>query len=213
MKQEQTEPSQAGRASIDPKSLVITKSLTQTRKARNDQSGEGFIIQSSVSRDNHQPRSQQGRRQQAQQNNYLPTQQLPQSSYPGYQDQHHNNMPYNNGQIDTPSYQQPPRQNNNTAAQRNIVLVCNLDPRATAEDVGVSTKRKINIHVALTCVLLKEACSVFGPILSCDILLDPMGRPLNEAEIEFVYANSAEECVSKLDNGIADGNMIYSQYT
>lgn len=49
---------------------------------------------------------------------------------------------------------------------------------------------------------------MFGPILSCDILLDPMGRPLNEAEIEFVHSNSAEECVSKLDNGIADGNII-----
>ncbi|KAI7880805.1 uncharacterized protein EV154DRAFT_428781, partial [Mucor mucedo] len=73
--------------------------------------------------------------------------------------------------------------------QRNIVLICNLDPRATAEDVG-------------------EACSVFGPILSCDILVDPMGRPLNEAEIEFVYSNSAEECVSKLDNGIADGRVV-----
>lgn len=49
---------------------------------------------------------------------------------------------------------------------------------------------------------------MFGPILSCDILLDPMGRPLNEAEIEFLYPSSAEECVSKLDNGMADGNLI-----
>jgi hypothetical protein len=32
-----------------------------------------------------------------------------------------------------------------------------------------------------------------------------MGRPLNEAEIEFLYPSSAEECVSKLDNTVADG--------
>lgn len=54
----------------------------------------------------------------------------------------------------------------------------------------------------------QEACSTFGPILSCDILLDPMERPLNEAEIEFLYPNSAEECVAKLDNSIADGNVF-----
>lgn len=37
------------------------------------------------------------------------------------------------------------------------------------------------------------------------MLLDPMGRPLNEAEIEFMYPDSAEECVAKLDNNFADG--------
>jgi RNA recognition motif-containing protein len=51
---------------------------------------------------------------------------------------------------------------------------------------------------------------MFGPILSCDILLDAMGRPLNEAEIEFLYPNSAEECVAKLDNGMADGKKVKS---
>lgn len=49
---------------------------------------------------------------------------------------------------------------------------------------------------------------MFGPILSCDILLDPMGRPLNEAEIEFLYPSSAQECVTKLDNGMADGKYF-----
>ncbi|GAN08408.1 hypothetical protein MAM1_0203d07919 [Mucor ambiguus] len=73
--------------------------------------------------------------------------------------------------------------------EKKIVLVCNLDPRATAEDVG-------------------EACSMFGPILSCDMLLDPMGRPLNEAEIEFMFADSAKECVAKLDNTLADGRLL-----
>ncbi|KAF1799450.1 hypothetical protein V8B55DRAFT_1538632 [Mucor lusitanicus] len=73
--------------------------------------------------------------------------------------------------------------------EKKIVLVCNLDPRATAEDVG-------------------EACSMFGPILSCDMLLDPMGRPLNEAEIEFMHADSAKECVAKLDNNLADGRLL-----
>ncbi|KAI9470049.1 MAG: hypothetical protein EXX96DRAFT_492122 [Benjaminiella poitrasii] len=73
--------------------------------------------------------------------------------------------------------------------QNTIVLICNLDPRATAEDVG-------------------EACSIFGPILSCDMLLDPMGRPLNEAEIEFMYPESAKECVAKLDNQLADGRIL-----
>ncbi|CAO3684239.1 unnamed protein product [Rhizopus stolonifer] len=71
----------------------------------------------------------------------------------------------------------------------NIVLLCNLDPRATAEDVG-------------------ETCSMFGPIISCDMLLDPMGRPLHEAEVEFAYSQSAEECVSKLDGEIADGRVL-----
>ncbi|KAI8970007.1 hypothetical protein BDF20DRAFT_787926, partial [Mycotypha africana] len=71
-----------------------------------------------------------------------------------------------------------------------IVLICNLDPRATAEDVG-------------------EACSLFGPILSCDILVDTMGRPLNEAEVEFLYAESARDCVAKLDKNIADGRVLH----
>ncbi|KAI9255993.1 hypothetical protein BY458DRAFT_442030 [Sporodiniella umbellata] len=71
----------------------------------------------------------------------------------------------------------------------NIVLLCNLDPRATAEDVG-------------------ETCSMFGPIMSCDMLLDPMGRPLYEAEVEFMYTQSAEECVAKLDGEIADGRVL-----
>lgn len=143
MKHEQIEQNHVGRGSIDPKALVITKTLTQTKKTRNDQSGESFVIQSSITRDNRQPRPQQARRQQPQQqHNYPPTQQLPQSSYPGYQDQHHNSLPYNNEHIDTLSYQQPPRPNNNPVPQRNIVLICNLDPRATAEDVGVSSEKK-----------------------------------------------------------------------
>lgn len=49
---------------------------------------------------------------------------------------------------------------------------------------------------------------MFGPILSCDMLLDPMGRPLNEAEIEFMHADSAKECVAKLDNNLADGRLL-----
>lgn len=49
---------------------------------------------------------------------------------------------------------------------------------------------------------------MFGPILSCDMLLDPMGRPLNEAEIEFMYADSAKECVLRLDNSLADGRLL-----
>ncbi|KAI8642652.1 hypothetical protein BD408DRAFT_343984 [Parasitella parasitica] len=72
---------------------------------------------------------------------------------------------------------------------KKIVVICNLDPRATAEDVG-------------------EACSMFGPILSCDMLLDAMGRPLNEAEIEFVHPDAALECQSRLDNSLADGRLL-----
>jgi hypothetical protein len=49
---------------------------------------------------------------------------------------------------------------------------------------------------------------MFGPILSCDMLLDPMGRPLHEAEVEFMYPQSAQECVAKLDGEIADGNYL-----
>lgn len=48
---------------------------------------------------------------------------------------------------------------------------------------------------------------MFGPIISCDMLLDPMGRALHEAEVEFAYSQSAEECVSKLDGEIADGKI------
>lgn len=73
--------------------------------------------------------------------------------------------------------------------QTGIVLLCNLDPRATAEDVG-------------------ETCSMFGPILSCDMLLDPIGRPLHEAEVEFMYPHSAQECALKLDGEIADGRVL-----
>lgn len=50
---------------------------------------------------------------------------------------------------------------------------------------------------------------MFGPITSCDLLLDPMGRSLYEAEIEFVYPDSAEQCVAKLDNKLVDGNKRY----
>jgi hypothetical protein len=32
-----------------------------------------------------------------------------------------------------------------------------------------------------------------------------MGRPLEEAEIEFLYPDSAAECVAKVDNTVADG--------
>ncbi|CEP18797.1 hypothetical protein, partial, partial [Parasitella parasitica] len=87
-----------------------------------------------------------------------------------------------------PQLQQTQQQLQQEPAKK-IVVICNLDPRATAEDVG-------------------EACSVFGPILSCDMLLDPMGRPLNEAEIEFVYPDSALECKSRLDNSLADGRLL-----
>ncbi|KAI8888533.1 hypothetical protein K501DRAFT_173051 [Backusella circina FSU 941] len=76
-----------------------------------------------------------------------------------------------------------------TYAGNTIVLICNLDPAATAEDIG-------------------ETCSQFGPIVSCDILLDQHGRPLSKAEIEFVYHTSAQECVTKLDNQIADGRVL-----
>ncbi|KAI8327390.1 hypothetical protein BD560DRAFT_418113 [Blakeslea trispora] len=72
---------------------------------------------------------------------------------------------------------------------KHIVLICNLDPRATASDVG-------------------ETCKVFGPVLSCDMLVDPMGRPLCEAEIEFMYPDSAERCVAELDNNYADGRIL-----
>lgn len=57
-------------------------------------------------------------------------QQQPQSSYSDYPDQHHQpNAPFNNTSSSYPA--------NNILPQRNIVLICNLDPRATAEDVGV----------------------------------------------------------------------------
>lgn len=115
------------RGSIDPKALVITKAITHNTKTRSNQSGDGLVIRSSVNQNNRQKPVPMNSQQ-----NY---QQQPQNSYSGYSDQRpQSNVSYNNPASSYPA--------SNPLPQRNIVLICNLDPRATAEDVGVNFESK-----------------------------------------------------------------------
>ncbi|ORY96690.1 hypothetical protein BCR43DRAFT_474543 [Syncephalastrum racemosum] len=70
-----------------------------------------------------------------------------------------------------------------------VVLISNLDPAATAEDV-------------------RAACMQFGQVLHCEVMTDRAGRSYGEAEVEFASKASAAECASKLDNEIADGRVL-----
>ncbi|KAI7853984.1 hypothetical protein BDC45DRAFT_509539 [Circinella umbellata] len=70
-----------------------------------------------------------------------------------------------------------------------IVVISNLDPGANAEDV-------------------KTACQQFGQVVRCDVLVDHSGRSFGEAEIEFGNKASALDCISKLDNEVADGRVL-----
>ncbi|KAI8139370.1 hypothetical protein BJV82DRAFT_626983 [Fennellomyces sp. T-0311] len=70
-----------------------------------------------------------------------------------------------------------------------IVVISNLDPGANAQDV-------------------KTACQQFGPVVRCDVLVDHAGRSFGEAEVEFSSKAAALDCVSKLDNEIADGRIL-----
>lgn len=105
------------RNSIDPKSLVITKAIPKRKAVKEAPAVESLVIQSNIS---HQ------QQQHTQLNSY------------GY----HDNVlpppppPSRTSYSNPPAHQAPPVQCN-SANQKNIVLVCNLDPRATAEDVGV----------------------------------------------------------------------------
>ncbi|KAI9494389.1 hypothetical protein BDB00DRAFT_787227 [Zychaea mexicana] len=70
-----------------------------------------------------------------------------------------------------------------------IVVISNLDPGANAEDV-------------------KTACQQFGPVVRCDVMVDHAGRSFGEAEVEFGTKAAALDCVSKLDNEVADGRVL-----
>ncbi|KAK4511310.1 uncharacterized protein ATC70_012525 [Mucor velutinosus] len=156
---------------LDPSKIIITKPVMNRTASvkKTDKGSESLVIQSKITK---------------------PLVSAPDTKSKSKQ---HNTHPSKNHRTrSSPAPSQPQQRATATPIpepEKKIVLVCNLDPRATAEDVG-------------------EACSVFGPILSCDMLLDPMGRPLNEAEIEFMFADSAKECVTKLDNTLADGRLL-----
>lgn len=109
------------RNKIDPKSLVITKSISR----REAPSAESLVIQSNTSNQ----RNTQQRHQQQQQRQPQQQQQQPQQDMQVYQNQP-SHTSYNN----SPPIQQSIPQ----SGSRKIVLLCNLDPRATAADVGVN---------------------------------------------------------------------------
>jgi uncharacterized protein (UPF0303 family) len=106
-------------------------------------SGDSLVIQSKVphyqqksSNNNNRPspRQQQQGQNYQQNSSYLSgcqQQQASQQDITPYKDTSY--LPY---QQQHQPRALPPQQN----GQRNIVLICNLDPRATAEDVGVNMK-------------------------------------------------------------------------
>lgn len=102
---------------IDPKSLVITKAISRRETAP---STESPVIQSNTPNQRNAHQRQQQRQQQQQQQR-----QQSQPDTQAYQNQA--------SQYNSPPVQQTVPQ----SVSRNIVLLCNLDPRATAADVGV----------------------------------------------------------------------------
>ncbi|KAI8098602.1 uncharacterized protein BX664DRAFT_3263 [Halteromyces radiatus] len=69
------------------------------------------------------------------------------------------------------------------------VLISNLDREANADDI-------------------KTACSQFGEVIGCEVFYDRNGRSVGEAEVEFASKASALDCIAKLDNEEADGQII-----
>ncbi|KAI8337283.1 hypothetical protein BC941DRAFT_353261 [Chlamydoabsidia padenii] len=69
------------------------------------------------------------------------------------------------------------------------VILSNLDPAATANDVQMS-------------------CTMFGPVIRCDLIRDRLGRSCGEAEVEFLERTSALDCVAKFDNEYVDDRII-----
>jgi hypothetical protein len=107
------------RIPIDPKTLVITKAINK-RKTKEGPSPESLVIESNISHQQQQSQINTYEYQNHQQNHALPPPPPSRTSYNS-----------------SPTHQQPINQNT-SGNTKNIVLVCNLDPRATAEDVGVS---------------------------------------------------------------------------
>ncbi|KAI9300414.1 hypothetical protein BJ944DRAFT_209188 [Cunninghamella echinulata] len=69
------------------------------------------------------------------------------------------------------------------------VIISNLDPQANAADVTT-------------------ACSQFGEVTACEVFKDRSGRSIGEAEVEFSTKAAALDCIAKLDNEIADGQVL-----
>ncbi|KAI8093115.1 uncharacterized protein BX664DRAFT_260416 [Halteromyces radiatus] len=71
----------------------------------------------------------------------------------------------------------------------NTVILSNLDPAATVNDVQV-------------------ACGTFGPVVRCELVRDHLGRSCGEAEIEFLDHRSALDCIARYDNEKVDHRII-----
>ncbi|CAO3577771.1 unnamed protein product [Absidia cylindrospora] len=69
------------------------------------------------------------------------------------------------------------------------VLISNLDREANAADI-------------------KTACAQFGDVMGCEVFYDRTGRSVGEAEVEFATKVSALDCIAKLDNEAADGQIL-----
>ncbi|KAI8340569.1 hypothetical protein BC941DRAFT_370878 [Chlamydoabsidia padenii] len=69
------------------------------------------------------------------------------------------------------------------------VLISNLDREANSDDV-------------------RTACSQFGDVIGCEVFYDRRGRSVGEAEVEFASKASALDCIAKLDNESADGQIL-----
>ena len=52
-------------------------------------------------------------------------------------------------------------------------------------------------------------CAQFGQISHCEVAVDRTGRSFGEAEVEFVQKQSALDCITKLDNEVADGKATF----
>ncbi|ORZ25405.1 hypothetical protein BCR42DRAFT_485578 [Absidia repens] len=86
------------------------------------------------------------------------------------------------------------------------VLISNLDREANAADIKASAKK--NRSSKWTTVRGETACAQFGEVMGCEVFYDRMGRSVGEAEVEFATKASALDCIAKLDNEAADGQIL-----
>jgi hypothetical protein len=118
---------------LDPSKIIITKPvLNRTTSVKKTEGGsESLVIKSKISNqhlskiDNKSKPKQQKIQQSS---NYNRTQSPPPSSNQNHTQNHQEQQ----------QQQQQQQQMSAAVPLKKIVLVCNLDPRATAEDVGVS---------------------------------------------------------------------------
>lgn len=123
---------------IDPAQLVITKPIINKPKKT---FAESLVINRNIGKSNQQ----QQRQHQAPKKREKHDEQL-------HQRQQQQQPSYNNKDYQQSSYRQstPPPQNDKPIPppvnQKNIVLLCNLDPRVSAQDVGVKCLQTINAY-------------------------------------------------------------------